>query len=402
MATKTPSQVADEYLLHLKGLKPDVNTDQTDSDWYVKSRVYGGVVSGSYADQRKISDDAFPQSARREAVGRHLNTYFNGTFNDATAASGEVLVTGASGTAVPVGLEFTYTPNGNTYQSVTADTLDGATGTAATGVVTVVSVAQGQAQNLLQGAVLSISSTPAGINALASVYGGDLGNGRNAETTEEAAARVLARIRNAISGGTESDYEQWATEASPSVTDVRVFRFIRGLGTVGVSIAAGTTDIDQAIDNGDAVVRIPTDDLVQVVEDYLATKKPLTDCVSVIKPTETSQDVTVNVKWADGYDGGSIPAGQILTLNQLLVREVGRALYKLPIGGREIEDMGYVLASEIEEAIDQKLSAAPYTEGTIGQFMADRQVQNLSATGVNRLLASNELTVPGAITIVEL
>ena len=85
---KTPSQISTEYLEQLKTLKPEVDISRTDSDWYIRSRVVGGVLSGAYADQRKIADDAFPQSARREALEKHLNVYFDSGFLASTVAQG--------------------------------------------------------------------------------------------------------------------------------------------------------------------------------------------------------------------------------------------------------------------------------------------------------------------------
>ena len=44
---KTPSEVGDQFLLLVKNLKPSVNINQTDSDWWVRSRAVGGVVAVS-------------------------------------------------------------------------------------------------------------------------------------------------------------------------------------------------------------------------------------------------------------------------------------------------------------------------------------------------------------------
>lgn len=394
---KTPSQVADEYLLFLKSLRPEINDRQVDSDWYVRARVTGGVLSGVYSDQRKVGEDAFPQSARHDALDRHLYTYFNGTFNPATVANGFALVTGATGTAVSGGtLSFTYLPNGNAYVNTEDFTITASSGE----LVAIQSVNTGQIQNLLEGASLSVSTPPLGIDGTAIVANGPLSDGRNQETDAEAAARILAFIRNPVRGGTASDYEFWARTASPAVVTASVLRFPRGLGTVGVVISAGTTDIDQAIDNGDPIVLIPSDELVQTVQDYIETQRPLTDCVTVYKPIQVFQDVTVNVRFSSG-SSGTILTGQTLTQAELVQREVSRALYKTPPGGRRLGASGYVVASEIEEVIDLGLSASPYTVGIL-PILLDRQVLDLSASGANRGLLNNEIVYPGTITINEL
>ena len=377
---KSPSQIADEYLLHLKSLKSEVNDKQTDSDWFIKSRVYGGVVAGVYSDNRKIANDAFPQNARRDALERHLVVYFEEGFTQPTKSNGTALFTGATGSTVTEGLETTYTPNGNAYVTDEEKLIEQASGV----IVSVQSVNTGQDQNLLEGAILDINSPPAGVDSTAAVTGGPISDGRNVESDQEAAERVLARIREPIRGGTEGDYEQWAIEADDSVSKATQLRFPNGLGTVGVVITAGTTDIDAAIDNGDPIIITPSDDVIQTVLDYLHTKRPTTDCVRVFKPIEIAQDVSVKARFSQG-NKDTILAGETLTQGQLVQREVERALYKHPVGGVQFGASGFVVASHIEEVIDVNLSTDPHTVGS-NPIVVDRQVSDLSATGVNRTL----------------
>lgn len=390
---KTPDQIGDEYLRHLKTLKPEVDIDREDSDWWIRSRVVGGVLSGMYQDQRKIADDAFPQSARRDALEKHLITYFGSGFLQATPAQGNVSVTGTIGSVIPAATQFTYTPNSNVYQSTTLVTL-----TATTGLVPVESVDTGQAQNLLGGASLTLPSPPSGINSLAETVTPGLTDARDEETNEEASQRILDRLRFPPAGGTAKDYEGFAKAASASVVDVNVIRWIFGLGTVGLVITAGTTNVDEAVTNGDPVIRVPSDALIQIVQDYVDAVKPLTDCAHVLKPAVVTADVTIRVRYAQG-NGSTILAGQTLTQEQLVQREVSRAIYKTPPGGRRFGASGFLLASEIEESVDAGLSALPYTVGNFGEILTDRQVLDLSATGPNRLVLDREIVDPGIITV---
>lgn len=393
---KTPEQVADQYLLHLKGLKPEVNISQTDSDWWIRSRVVGGVVSGIYADQQMIADDPFPQSARRDGLEKSLNTYFGSGFKDPTQSIGNVLIsTAASGATILAGLQLEYTPNGNLY-AVTEDTN---LGSSVTGVVPVRSVATGQNQNLLEGAALNIPSPPVGVNPSAVVYGAAISDGRNVESSEQAATRLLLQIRTPLAGGKASDYEQFALAADPAVTSATVTRYPFGLGTVGVVITAGTTDIDAALNAGDPIILLPSDELVAKVQDYIESQNPVTDCASVLKPASATQDVTVNVRYLQG-DNDTVLSGQTLSQRELVVREVKRAIYKTPPGGRKLGASGFVVASEIEEVLDLNLSSSPYTIGEYAQILTDRQVLDLSASGPNRGLLGNEVAFPGTINVV--
>lgn len=394
---KTPEQIAEQYLQHLKTLKPEVNTKQTDSDWWVRSRVVGGVFSGIYADQRKIANDAFPQSARREALEQHLIKYFGSGFRAATPAVGSVLMTGASGSVVPLATQMSFEPNGNVY----ASTEEVLFGTAVSAVVPVQSIDTGQNQNLLEGAELKLASPPAGVDSTCTIYGGNFSDGRDEESNEQAAERILLQVRSPLAGGKVDDYKQFAQDADPSVTSASVLRFPFGFGTVGVVITAGTSDVDQAIDNGDPVVRLPSDDLIAAVQDYIETKNPVTDCATVLRPVPVAIDVEVKVRFASG-NSATIPSGQTLSQGDLVKREVSRALYKMPPGGRVFGGVGYVLASEIEEVLDLNLSGDPYTVGEKAQILVDRQVLDLTVTGANRMILGIELAEPGTITVTEL
>lgn len=393
---RTPDDISSDYLRILKSLKPDIDVANQDNDWWIRSKVVGGVVAGIYADQKKIANDAFPQSARTEALERHLNLYFNEGFEPATPSVGEVLASGATGSFMPAGTEMVYDPNGNSYQTTEDLTLD-----AATGVVPVRSVGTGQIQNLLEGTEMTLSTPPAGFEPTVTVVNKDLSDGRDPETPAQAVERILQRVRTPLAGGKESDYEQFALAADPSVVTANVIRHPLGLGTVGVVITAGTTDIDTAIDNGTPIVLIPSNELIELVKEYIETQNPLTDCVQVYEPIEVPIDVTVYAKFKTG-DASTILTGQTLTQEELVQREVTRALYKHPVGGRKLGASGYVVASEIEESLDFYLSDSPYQVGTKAQILIDRKVDDLSATGFNRLLMGNEIPTPGTITVIEI
>lgn len=393
---KTPDDIADEYLTNLKILKPNVNKDQTDSDWFIRGKTLGGVASGIYADQQRISDDAFPQSARHDALDRHLFVYFNGTFNPASQAQGNLFTTAATGSFMAAGTQWTYGPNSNSYQ-----TTEDVTYTAPTAIVPVRSIGSGASQNLLPGAVLTLSSPPAGVGNSATALFPGLADGTDSESDQDAATRILNRIRFPVAGGTKTDYEQFARAADTRVTSATVFRYIFGLGTVGIVITSGTTDIDAAINSDSPIIRTPSDELVAIVQRYIESVNPLTDCAHVLKPNEVAQNVTFRVNYAAGFNGSSILAGQTLTLNQLVQREISRTLYKMPIGGRQLGTSGYILASEIEEGVDIALSGEAYITGSIAKIIIDRQCDNLAATSTNRLVARDEIFKPGTLTIIE-
>lgn len=397
----TPAQIAQEYLDNLAVLQPSVDVSSQDTDWYIRAQVTGGVVAGLYNDLDLLENDIFPQSARSDAVQKHLATFFppgqGNTFKAATPADGFVMVQNTSGSpvTVPTSMILVYSPNGNQYQPTVSVVI----AAGATGQIDVESQADGQSQNLVAGAQFTITNPPAGLAATGLAIT-DLASGSNLETYQAAAARLLARLQSPPAGGTATDYQNYALNV-PGVTSARAIRFIYGLGTMGVAITSGTSDIDEAINNGEPIVRQPSQDLINEVTAALIAQVPETDCAYVIPPAEFTQDVTVNVSYTSG-DGDTIPAGQTLTQQQLVVREVSRAIYKTPPGGRLLGASGFVVAADIEETLDNNLGNTAYSQGQFVQILSDRQVLPLSSSGYNRGMLAFQLADPGTITVVEM
>lgn len=394
----TIDAVFQQYRAYLLGLRPSANVDQTDSDWWIRGRVFSGVITGVYTDIDKVALDAFPQNARREALLRWIFAYFNQTsFDPATASKGNVNLTGATGTVVAAGLQMQYAANGNLYTTTENITLDLVTGLAS---VTVQSVGAGQAQNLIPGTILKVVSPPAGLASTATVDAAGLNDGTDEENETRAATRILTRMRASARGGNTNDYKSWALAADPSVTAASVLRYPVGPGSVAVIITAGTTDIDSAIDNGEAITLIPSTDLVNAVQDYIDSVAPITDCPFVYGAIALPVNVSVSAHFTSG-DATTILSGQTLSQGDLVKREVKRAIYKTGPGGHTLGGtQGYVLLSEIQDTIDARLGSNTVTSGETLQIVADRQLANLSATGPNLAIAITQVPVPGTITVV--
>lgn len=398
----TPAQIQQDYLNYLSGLQPTLNTAQQDSDWWIRGAVVGGVVAGVYADNLAISNDAFPQSARQAALANWLQTMFGpdpvqGNFLPATASEGLASVTGSPGQIVALDLQAVYLPNSNAYFVTAFTALDPVAGT---GLVPFQSVSIGQSQNLQPGAVITFPSPPAGLQATAIVASGGFTDATDPESVSAAAARILTRLRNGITVGRPIDYEQYAKAASPSVVTANPVKMIYGPGTVGIYITAGTTNIDEALDNGQVISLLPSAQLIETVQIYVEANAVLTDAVYVLAPVEVPINVSCFVSYLSG-NGSTIPSNQTLTQQQLVIREIQRAIYKTPVGGRQIPGSGgFVFASDIEQTIDIALSDEPFETGT-SQILIDRYVEPLSATGNNISLAPEQIPVPGTITITQ-
>jgi uncharacterized phage protein gp47/JayE len=188
------------------------------------------------------------------------------TPNPATQATGPVAATGTPGTVIPA-LTICTRPDGREYQTTAIAVLDGL----GEATIEVEAVEAGEDGNTLTGTVLTWSSPPVGLDATAVVLGtvGEDGlvDGFDAESVESVGQRTLKRIQSTPMGGSETDYEIWATGVS-GVAQAWAFDAAYGVGSVLVIIAKqwDPTDI------GDTPTPSPT--LIADVQAVLDANKP--------------------------------------------------------------------------------------------------------------------------------
>lgn len=402
----SPKQVEQRYFQILKSLKPSLNINDANSDFVIRGKATSGLASGLYGDLQKINNDTFISTARIEAlllIGKDLNIDRQ---PETVSKTIDMLVTGTPGTIVGVSdLTFLYSPTNVLYSNTTGGTIDGSGNLH----VQVQALVAGQKGNVAAPDTFQVVSPPSGVNSSASLVE-DMADGGDIESVDSYRSRLLARRQQPPSGGNSFDYPNFAFDADPSVRSVFIKRFGRGLGTVDVYITTGTTDIDSAVTNGQAIIRIPGAGVIATVQQYYDDYVPLTDCPKVYAPVEVIVPVTAKVVLAAGLTASSVPSDPVynplnLTCAQLIEREIQRALYKLPVGGRTIPGFtnGFVPVSDIEEALDFWLSAVKDSSSGIAigriPILSDRQVQNLDSPNVNLELLQNELASPGVITI---
>jgi len=401
----TPSQLFEQYKQILKSIKPDININDKNSDFIIRGKAFVGMLSGVFGDQRKVYNDNFTSSMRPEALLLEAQDYGIERQPATAAASPQVQITGTNGTVVnPGDITFLYTPTNVLYSNTTG-------GTISAGILDLEILCQvtGQIGNVQAPDTLQVVSPPSGVNTSASVVQ-SVADGSDIETIDSLRARIISRKQQPPAGGNETDYPNFAFDADDSVRSAFIKRFGRGLGTVDVYITTGTTDIDTAVTNGLSIVRIPSPTVLTTVQAYYNSHVPLTDCPKVYAPSEVNVDVTVKIQLASGLTLSSVPSDPVynpLNLNcqDLIDREVGRVLYRLPVGGRILPGGtdGYVVAADIEEGLDVWLSAVkdPISGLFIGKIpiLADRQVQPLDPPNTNIEIAENALAAPGTITI---
>lgn len=163
----------------------------------------------------------------------------------ASAATGNVIFSGAAGVDVPQGVQLVL--NGQTYSTAAAVAI-GAGGTAS---VPVQAVVAGSAGNLAAGSVLTVvSATGLNIGTTATVDSNGLTGGADIESTTSWRNAILAEIREEPAGGDYADYEQWAKEALPNVALASCPAAACGGGVVSVAVAmtglVAPTDAERA------------------------------------------------------------------------------------------------------------------------------------------------------------
>lgn len=197
------------------------------------------------------ADGLLPEHAKMWGVPR----------NPATGAVGSVLVAATEDLTLPIGTAFVSDGNVQWLVTTAAHILAGSTGS-----VPVQASTTGTVGNLAGGTELTLVSPIAGVTA-AVVDAQGLAGGAAIESVESWRARIIAKIRNPVAGGTEPDYVGWATDAGAAYAKVLPDAY--GRGTVGIVIAM----------SGPAV---PTAAQVAQVQAYIDTKRPITAKATVI------------------------------------------------------------------------------------------------------------------------
>jgi len=291
---KTPEEISALMLADFKTITGiELSTNDLGREEVIKIRTYAVMHSAELADLQRISDDTYPQSASDEGLERHLASRQLPARAADQRSNGTLQFTV---NAVPVDIPaFTVVKkdlDGKLYRTTVGfSTSDpGAIGTVA---IAAESVEKGQKQNIESdsGVAFTLDTPVVNVdNALINIA--QFRDGRNQETGPEMLERIETHDRRQNTGGNLVAYEAFARAADPSVTRATALDEPRGTGTVDLIIQSGTTDIRQAIENGEAVTRLPSAALIVIVQDFVETQNPVTDDLLTKAPTESTFDVT--------------------------------------------------------------------------------------------------------------
>ncbi|GAB6968407.1 baseplate J/gp47 family protein [Komagataeibacter kakiaceti JCM 25156] len=225
--------------------------------------------------------------------------------NPATAAVGYVMATASVETIVPQGTEFTVdgTVRWITAQAVTVPA--GSNGTP----VPVVAETTGTAGNLAADITVTMVSPIDGITSVA-VDSDGLAGGADIEDVEIWRSRIIDRIRNPASGGSEADYERWAKDAGAPYFNV-VPDWV-GSNTIGIIVAMpGPT--------------VPTAAQLAMIKSYIDQERPVRGNIVVVAAEIVPQTPTISLN-PDTANGRTLVQAAVSAY--YAVQTIGGWLYK--------------------------------------------------------------------------
>ena len=247
----------------------------------------------------------------REILKRAFIQYSYGAYVDARAAdrgmtripavkaTGQVQVTGKSGTTFPAGTVFSTTADlttgtpGIEFVSISQAVIEDG----GVVMVSVEAVEAGTSGNVPAGAINQLVSPITGVVSINNPQ--TTSGGLPSESDKELVARYMERSSQIPGGGNKYDYILWAKEV-PGVGDAVCLPLWHGPGSVKVVI------VDS---NG-----VPANtNLVQQVQDYISPapgkgegKAPTGANVTVVAPTAVDIVVSATLLYSDGHDPATV------------------------------------------------------------------------------------------------
>jgi len=208
-------QVRDDVAAHL----PGADASQPNSVLRVVGDAQAALTHDNDQHLAWLARMMMPDTADGEYAERWASIWLPEGRKPATAAAGQVTVTGDVGAIVPTGAELVTTAvdASGTRREIRYEVSVGVTLSASSGLVSVWALTPGAVGNLDDGARLAFSSVPDGIDGQAMVAAPGLAGGADIEPIPDLIARYVARIQKPPHGGAEHDYIAWALEV-PGVT----------------------------------------------------------------------------------------------------------------------------------------------------------------------------------------
>ena len=375
----TAQEVASNYYSQISALNPTINPSLPGSDFWAKGQAIGNLVAGIQQNIYLVQQQLFVQTCSGSGVDKQLASWGQIPRMGPQPAVGVGILTTSpsSNFTIPAGTTLTYSQNNQTFivQQDTHITIVGGPNQQ----FPIESQSTGSGIQIPNGSTLTFSSPVGGFSSATS---GDMTDGSDTETDLQCISRLLTAIQQPRLGGTVGDYETWALSIN-GVTGAKSFPNLFVSGSLTVIILAGGSDYDVILETPASSTqyysRTANFALVGEVTDYIQTQRPAG--ANVVVSTTTTQfvpssgTISVQVLLANGLELTTVlPSVGSLTVEQLIQREVRRAIITTPLNGTEIDNTSYILLSTIEQVLDIGLSAGDQYSGIYASILLDRTV----------------------------
>lgn len=277
------------HRLRLPGVDTGTGTEP-DKD----ARISADMLVPLYAAAKQNGEAVVMENARGAALNQWGEREGVGDPNEASGASGAIIVAGSGSITYVAGDELVYEPTGFRYVVITTDTY--AVGTPCP----IVGKDTGPNTDLPAGAQLKWTSPRPGSSDYALVLeqsdGSGLTGGRDKENDDEYYQRISYEKQNRAASGNAAEYILEA-QKTPNVAIQKVFAYpgIRGPGTICL--------VFTMLPSQPGGSRIPNATHVSLVESHIAGEFPADDGAFLGLLVEEPLDVSYGFTWADNAPG---------------------------------------------------------------------------------------------------
>jgi hypothetical protein len=298
----------------------------------------------------------------------------------------QVVVTSSVPVTIAANTIFTDSTSGNSYQTLQSVT-------AADHVTALTLYAIEPGNNFIEAVDATLTAGSVTVQVLSST------NGQLEESDQSCITRILQAIRAPIAGARTTDYavynlETNATLTVPVITDsiiIPSFITIDGVGILGVFTLVGTQITEYQLNQGllpatsfiaysreagsgtigavddniqaQRLVGLPVTVGTSITLDVTSSMSTLPITVSLVSGYSLSTVITVDSQDADGN-----PITVQLTVEQLIQRELRRAICNQPPGGINIAGQNYITIDSLEYSLNIQLSAV---NGQLAQLLTN-------------------------------
>jgi uncharacterized phage protein gp47/JayE len=310
--TELNDRAAADLQTHLDGADTQLRRGNVN----VLGSMHAGACHGLYGYLARMFSQILPDTAEVEYLERQASLW-GITRKPAAKASGDITLSGTSGSVVPAGTLWERSDGARFETTAEATLVEGAA------TVAVVASEAGADGDTPADSLMGLVPYVPGLDQTATVATGGITGGADAETDDALRARVITRMQEPPAGGAQNDYTAWAMQVS-GVTRAYCYPNRLGPGTVGVTVLCDDADGGP----------IPGPAVIEAVQDHIDGLRPVTAAVTVFGCTAEPVDFDIRLQ---GVDTEAVRSAVIAELTDLF--------------RRESEPEGGVLISHIREAI---------------------------------------------------